>query len=445
MFLRRLTLENIRSITDLEIDFTVPGNAGQIRHWTCILGENGTGKSSILRSAALVLAGSDALPDLLGDPRRWVRNGKKTARISADIVTQAGEEHKVSVELHAGDGLAQMLKSNAAGLEALDAALKHTMRSYFVVGYGVSRRFPSASSDKFQSGVGKQPRAQSVMTLFQSDASLRSLEAWAMDLHYRKGTVGLSMIRKVLNTLLPDVKFKGIDKEKRQLMFQTADGLIPLAQLSDGYQSVISWYGDLLYRITEVFKDHKKPLEARGLLLLDEVDLHLHPLWQRRVADFLRTTLPNFQCIVTTHSALTAQQCGEGELYMLKRTPDSQIQLNHYEAAPNLLRIDQLLVSPVFGLETGMSLAVQEIRSEKNRTKADIEMLQKIPRPRVDAATEREKIALLKDVRSALTSKSAKSSLPRSGGKTVKSRRRSPAAYIRPSASDVISKALQAK
>jgi Sec-independent protein translocase protein TatA len=405
MFLRRLTLENIRSITDLDIDFQVPGSNNQVRHWTCILGENGTGKSSILRSAALVLAGSDSLPELLGDPGRWIRNGTKAAKITAEVVTQDGREHHIAIELKAGSGLAETLKANAAGLSALDEALKHTKRSYFVVGYGVSRRFPGSTSEKFQSASGKPLRAQSVITLFQADASLRSLEAWAMDLHYRRGAVGLNLIRKVLNTLLPDVKFQGIDKERRQLVFKTADGLVPLAQLSDGYQSVISWYGDLLYRITEVFKDHKKPLEARGLLLLDEVDLHLHPLWQRRVADFLRQTLPNFQCIVTTHSALTAQQCGEGELYVLKRTEDAHIQLNHYEAAPNLLRVDQLLVSPVFGLETGMSVAVQEIRSSTNRSKAEMELLQKIPRPRADAETEKEKIALLKEIRSALNSK----------------------------------------
>ncbi len=456
MFLRHLTLENIRSIESLDIDFTPPeGSKDHVRRWTCILGENGIGKSTILRSIGLLMAGSETLPKLIDSPTRWLRLKAKTGHISAQIATQDGEVRNITLDFKSKDTLTSFLKRNEATLKPLDAALSHTARSYFTAGYGVSRRFPSSDGDKFQAANSAPPRAASIATLFRGDSSLRSIESWAMDLHYRKGPAGLSMIRQALNALLPDVKFHGIDKEKRQLLFKTSDGNIPLAELSDGYQSIISWYGDLLFRITETFQDYKKPQDARGLLLLDEIDLHLHPKWQRRVIDHIRTTLPNFQFIATTHSPLTAQQCGDSELYVLKREEDKKhsVRLHHYEGAPDLLRIDQLLVSPIFGLDTGMSLRVQELREKPaaQRTAGEKETLRSVPRPRVDQETEDEKVALLRELKAARRSRNSSTrgiiAFAPPGPGRVTSRR--PAAYIpppvRPSDRSLISTALKAK
>ncbi len=84
-----------------------------------------------------------------------------------------------------------------------------------------------------------------------------------------------------LKDLLPGVSLARIDRENRSLIFETQDGELPLDQLSEGYQNMAAVQGDLLYRITEVYRDYKTPLSARGLLLIDEIDLHLHPVWQR--------------------------------------------------------------------------------------------------------------------------------------------------------------------
>ncbi len=451
MFLHQLTLENIRSIPGVSIDFTSTAGPG-VRRWTCLLGENGTGKSTVMRAAALVLAGCEALPELLGEPGRWVRNGKRAGKISARVSTQEGELRELTLELRAGDKLTDVLKRNEAGLHPLDAALQHTMRSYFTVAYGVGRRLPGPGSEKFRAPT-MQPRAAGMATLFPGDAMLRSVESWAMDLHYRRGAEGLAMVKRAMNSLLPGIRFLGIDKEARQLMFQTPDGKVPLAQLSDGFQNVIGWFGDLLFRMTEVFLDHRRPLDSRGLLLLDEADLHLHPVWQRKVSEYLLRLLPNFQFLITTHSPLTAQQCGEGELYVLKREGKKPLRLHHYEGAPNLLRVDQLLVSPVFGLETGMSLEVQTLRQSKSRTKAQAARLQQIPRPRVDAASEQEKVALLKEVSTALKARSstARKSAPamrRSATRAAVSAPARPAVpvkFLRPAAAGVIAAALKAK
>jgi predicted ATP-binding protein involved in virulence len=363
MFLQRLVLNNVRSIEHIEISFAKTQK--DVRKWTFILGENGCGKSTILRSIALLLAGSEALPELLGNPDSWIRNGKDECSIHADLINKEGETRSVDLKLKRGQSLFETFEHNRETLRVLDEALKHTTRNYLVIGYGVSRRL---NSDKNLSSTGnsfRNPRAGSVATLFNPDATLNSLEQWAMDLDYQTSGKGLNLVKSTLNDFLPGVDFDQIDKQNRQLLFKTADGIVPLSYLSDGYQNVVSWCGDLLYRVTQVFKDHKKPFEARGLLLIDEIDLHLHPLWQRKLVDFLTKKLPNFQIVTTTHSAMTVHQAGEGELFVLRREkPKSSPILIPYEGAPRNLKLHQLLVSPIFGLETSDSLRVEEIKNK---------------------------------------------------------------------------------
>ncbi len=437
MFLRQLTVKDVRSLRDVTIDFTCP-DSDAVRHWTCLLGENGCGKSTILRATALLLAGSDALPEVVGDVDRWIRNGCSRGQIDAVIETQTGEQRPVTLEFVRGMSGADLVKLNAANLAALDGALKHTPRNYFVAGYGVSRRLSTAGRSFEQPEVFRNLRSQAVGSLFSGDAVLRSLDSWAMDLEYRRGKGGTDVIKRATRNLLPDVAFHRVDRKRRRLMFKTKDGLVPLEELSDGYQNVAAWCGDLLFRLTEVFQNYTNPLNARGVLLLDEVDLHLHPVWQRQLVATLRERLPNFQFITTTHSPLTAQQAGAGELYILRRE-NSRPTLLHYEEAPNLLRVEQIIVSPVFGLETGVSLKVETLRNKEKKgqklAKAEVEVLRSVPRRRADEQTEREKIELLRTLDRALTAAGTPA-------EPASSKRVEPAPF-RPSAAQVIKRALK--
>ncbi len=365
MFLRRLRLTNIRSIAELDMSFETGKSAA--RPWTFVLGENGAGKSTVLRAIALALAGSEALPEVLGDHDWWIREGESEGSIQVEIATSKDERRTACLRFVRGATTLRFLTDNATTLEALDNALAHAARNYFVVGYGVSRRAPAdnKSPHSITSVSYRASRAQNIATLFSSGAALVSLEQWAMDLDYRRGGAGLEIVRRALDTLLPNVTFDGVDKERRGLRFKTADGVLPLELLSDGYQAMAAWCGDLLYRITETFANHKNALAARGLLLIDELDLHLHPVWQRQLVTFLRTTLPNFQFVTTTHSPLTVHQAGEGELFLLRRPEESApARLSQFEGAPNKFMLHQLIQSPIFGLDTLDSPQTAKVRRE---------------------------------------------------------------------------------
>jgi hypothetical protein len=207
-----------------------------------------------------------------------------------------------------------------------------------------------------------------VATLFSPDAMLNPLETWAIDLHYRRQEEGLAIIHEAMRKLLPGMTFKGIDRDRRDLMFDTVDGVVPLAYLSDGYQNMAAWCGDLLFRITDTFEDYKDPLGARGLLIVDEIDLHLHPVWQRQLRNFLSDMFPNFQFILTTHSPLTAQQAGAGELFLMKRPgPGDAPLLEPIGLEPRTMLLHQLLMSPVFGIGTPDSVAVETMKNDYMR------------------------------------------------------------------------------
>lgn len=361
MFLKRLELRNIRCFADASIDFDATGGAN--RKWTVLIGENGTGKSSVLKAVALVLAGSDALTELIGDPDGWIAAESEAAELKLAIETVNGDERELSLEFRRGEGLSTFISRSQESLKPLNDALGHASRAYPTFGYGASRKLGGSSLAVDGASGFRHPRARSVASLFSRHAELNPLENWAMQLDYRSEGDGIGTVRAVLTDFLPEIDFSHIDKARERLIFKTPDGEVPLSELSDGYQNVAAWVGDLLYQITSTFEDYKDPLNARGLLVIDEVDLHLHPKWQRRLLDFLDTRLPRMQLLVTTHSVVTAQQAPARSLfYCLRR--DGHPVIERFDHDPGKFLLHQLVATEAFGRMSDESLEVEHLKSE---------------------------------------------------------------------------------
>jgi len=267
MKLKSLTLKNIKCYKDLKISFEEMEEAPRtgLRKKTVFLGSNGSGKSTILKSIALLLSGSSALGEIIGKPDKWVNNKAKKGSIKAELLTEKGESRNIELQFAKGDTLSKLISKNKKTLEQLDDALEHAQRNYLCVGYGIHRNV-GLGGMKNRSSSFKNFRSENVATLFSNTETLIPLESWLMDIDYRKGSKGLTKVKKGLNQLLPSAQFYRINKKTRALEFKTKDGILEFGQLSDGFQLAANWLGDLLYRITNAYEDYATPFKANFTL-----------------------------------------------------------------------------------------------------------------------------------------------------------------------------------
>jgi predicted ATP-binding protein involved in virulence len=141
----------------------------------------------------------------------------------------------------------------------------------------------------------------------------------------------------------------------------TADGLIhftvngqkvPTISLSDGFRSVIALAGDLIWRLLQAFPDLDDPTQASGVVLIDELDIHLHPSWQREIAGWLREVFPNLQFFVATHSPLVAAGGGEDALTLRLDIVEGELQATEIPYRELAADADRTLRSPAFSLKS---------------------------------------------------------------------------------------------
>ena len=109
-----------------------------------------------------------------------------------------------------------------------------------------------------------------------------------------------------------------------QLVYQEGDSTMPISSLSAGYQSLLWMVMNLAYRLALLNPEKSENLkEVAGVVLIDEIDMHLHPKWQWNIISALEETFPNIQFILATHSPIVISSCKNERLIML--TEDRQI------------------------------------------------------------------------------------------------------------------------
>jgi hypothetical protein len=364
MFLKKIQLTNFKCYENLSLDFsTGEDRKHPVRKTTFLTGENGTGKSALLQAIALVTGGSEALHFVPGLPNDFIRQGAPFCEIMTTVVTAQGEERLLQLRLDRNAAVADIVADARISLFPMDAALSYTHRSYFTAGYGSGRRLGAAH--RATNSDYRSPRYAAVHSLFNQDSLLRPLDEWTYATQYGSGHLedGVAALKEALHIFLPqEVRFRGL--EGGRFLFDTPDGLLPLEALSNGYQQTVAWVSNLLYHVMRTFGDYKNPLAARGLLLIDEIDLHLHPAWQQQLYAFLAKGLPHFQVIATTNSPLTAQQAALEEVFTLQR--DVAIHAVHLQ--PATTGSEWLLVPPV---------SLSPIETSAGQVLADVSLLGK--------------------------------------------------------------------
>jgi AAA domain, putative AbiEii toxin, Type IV TA system/AAA domain len=306
-----IELKNIRGFENLVLDFEARRSADPtLGNTAVIIGQNGTNKSTLLRSIALGLASSEDAAAMLSAPMgSLVRNGASEASISV-VLRVGGDEIVCKKELvsdpEGRDRLAYVLGSDAERFSML------------VCGYGAGRGVTGTDS-------GRSYRLwDGVATLFDYRAALLSPELTLRRLRDFLGERG-----HYEKTIRAISRMVGFEDQNTQIVVGKGGGGIkfsgsgigtdvPLEGLADGYRVAFNWIVDIYGRaLSRDWITREGSIAA--LVLIDEIDQHLHPELQVRVVSELERTFPDSTFIVTTHSPLVALGCNPSQLVPLQR------------------------------------------------------------------------------------------------------------------------------
>ena len=126
--------------------------------------------------------------------------------------------------------------------------------------------------------------------------------------------------------IFPDITdFKFHADSEIYVLFKTDYGWVRFKDLGYGYQASMAWLFDFMKKMFDKYPDSENPLKEAAVVLIDELDLHLHPEWQRKIIGFLSNLFPKVQFIVTAHSPLILQSADEINLVMLKKQGDGVV------------------------------------------------------------------------------------------------------------------------
>lgn len=332
----RISLTNVRAIRSLDLNLNPRGRSvaasaepGGTTPWSMLLGENATGKSTVLKSAVLALAGKNYVDDLIARDRVRPSTFVRTGEEAAEITVQLGDAIR-SLRIEAGSD----------HIEYDGAAEPQS----FVLAYGATRLLAPKDVTPWP---GKDWAR--VDNLFSSFEPLSPPDVLLRRLVEQDGAM-FEQARGLWRDVLSPSDDSDLDFVDGELVVREHGLTLPVRQLSDGYQTILALVTDTLEVVLKIFND---PAEARGLVVIDEVGSHLHPRWKMDIVRQLRLVLPNMQFLATTHDPLCLRGLAEGEIILMQRHAEEGHAFGRADLpSPQDLRIDQLLTSRFFGLST---------------------------------------------------------------------------------------------
>ena len=408
-YLLSLSLENVRCFGPKQT-LDLSDGEGRPRQWTILLGDNGTGKTTVLQMLASLLEAAVPEPEVpregekAKDPeaiRAFINRWHILRSLYVFHITRREDvESKVSVEVARGTplqqaeaGIAEMGKVDRTfrwehgGMTQLYTPTPATIKPPLLYAYGAGRRMGPAS-------LSGPEGDDEIASLFTDQAILRNAEEWLIRLDYAASKASdqrdrqkarFEQVQQLLLAILPDVEAIRIPPATGpfptpRVEFQTPYGWVPLRQLGYGYQTLIAWMVDFVSRMVERYPDSDNPLSEPAVVLVDEIDLHLHPTWQRKLIGHLTEHFPNTQFIVTAHSPLVVQAAEGANLAVLRREGDHVV-IDQSVKAVHGWRVDQVLTSDLFGLPSARPPQLDELMRRREAI---------LTKPKLSPADERE-------------------------------------------------------
>lgn len=401
IYFQSIRVENVKTFTE-PIELQLLNSAGILPQWTLILGDNGIGKSTLLQLIAWLKPTLPSEPELSKEETKADEEEKKG---TLEITNEGNEvlERLVHREAHTGkvatvkanfvagrplgpcpppqvaycqsgvtiktDSQYQLIKVEPVVIAAdKESAFYH--EDVTIYAYSASRQLgkQNLDDDSLQNTIPNFIREKT--ELYDAEVLLNWLDYKSLKGPHderEKYHKFLADLKEALAELLPDVKSgEDIDIMPPRILNFTSEGgvlittkygnRVPLSDFSLGYRTISAWVLDLAWRLFTKHATSVTPLKEPGIVLIDEIDLHLHPVWQREIMNCLTKAFPRVQFIATAHSPLMVQTASDiGANIVLLEWDDNKVVVRSDLPSVQGWRLDQIMTSEFFKQQTARS------------------------------------------------------------------------------------------
>lgn len=401
MYIKRIFIENIKCFgkgkNAVDIDLQRPD--GSYAGLTVLAGRNGSGKSTLLRAVALSVAGPRMDRSLQESYSGWITSNEKEGQVFTELIFDKKADFFESNTLPDNNsiktGLIWYSTGNKTEPKISSLIIPHgedktaewmlygpwseNPEGWFITGYGPFRHLPSFGLQTIQRKQSTL-RFNQLASLFREDISLSEAISWLKESNYRRleKRPGAQDIENGILALLDDGLLPGemkVQKVDSDGLWVALNGqVLPVTELSDGYRTVAALVVDLARQLFETYGEFKISRKNGnyqvlypGVVLIDEIDAHLHISWQQQIGTWLKNHFPALQFIVSTHSPFICQSADPRGLLRLPTTGEGRTVEHVSEDLFKIVKnggIDESILTELFGLETSHSLASEKIQEE---------------------------------------------------------------------------------
>lgn len=343
MYLSNIHIENFKGIKNADIDFG--------RSVNLIIGDNGTGKTSVLEAISVALggflSGIDGVNTIHFSKDEIRRENQLTGSGSNNTVYKTPICVNICLELDVGDDTGvhyfkfsrqkKSIKSSRSTVEPRDICraaqfMVDNQNSILpVISYQSFSRVSNQKKDKWENPFSDDySRVVGYMDCLEEAANDKMLINWCKRMEQiawqqEKPILEYEVVKKAVSDFMKFMQGSerinvSYDKRTEELVYFNGEEILPIRLLSSGFRNLLGMVFDIAYRMAVLNPDLLEEITKKtpGIVLIDEIDLHLHPNWQWRVVEALKKTFPNVQFIATTHSPIIIASCKEENLITLQ-------------------------------------------------------------------------------------------------------------------------------
>ncbi len=360
--IEKLEIKNFKIIRNLTLNF--PKSQLDEEAWLTLLGENGSGKSSVLQAIALTLSGENYANNLGLDASQFVNKNTRSRSGYVRVYFK---------------GLPNYLELRFSK-DSRTFEFNYTDAKVILLAFGSTRLMAQEMNSDVENNL------RNLHNLFNPFAPLPNIEQWIGD----PKQVDVSQFDQIATELkkilqLPEDKLiyrRKVNYKKYELFIKLKGEKhgTRISDLSAGYKAVISMTLNIIREVLKIW-DHFKI--AEGVVLIDEIGVHLHPKWKMKIITHLREIFPSMTFIITTHEPLCLRGINKGEVALMKFDENNQVIALTDLPSPKSLTVEQLICSKFFGLITSFDPEVERqlnsyylLQSKNDLSENELEQLE---------------------------------------------------------------------